>query len=93
MSEEINIETLEMSIDDLKLSGNNPRTISKKDFDILKRSIKDFPSMLEVREVVKAVYKLGKDLGIETGGYSGGALWHHQVAWAKIAPKIILEDK
>lgn len=52
MSEEINIETLEMSIDDLKLSGNNPRTISKKDFDILKRSIKDFPSMLEVREVV-----------------------------------------
>jgi len=24
-------------------------------------------------EIVKAVYKLGKDLGIETGGYSGGA--------------------
>ena len=32
-------------------------------------------------------------LSWNSGNTKRGALWHHQVAWAKIAPKIILEDK
>jgi ParB-like chromosome segregation protein Spo0J len=48
----VKVEVLELDINELTLSQKNPRTISKKDFAILKRSIKEFPSMLEVREVV-----------------------------------------
>lgn len=52
MKEDVKIEVLELDLNDLTLSQKNPRTISKKDFNVLKRSIKDFPSMLEVREIV-----------------------------------------
>lgn len=48
----VKVEVLELDINELTLSQKNPRTISKKDFAILKKSIKEFPSMLEVREVV-----------------------------------------
>lgn len=50
--DDIKVETLEVDIKDLTLTEKNPRTISKKDFDVLKKSLKDFPSMLKVREVV-----------------------------------------
>jgi ParB-like chromosome segregation protein Spo0J len=49
---DIKVEVLELDLNDLTLSEKNPRTISKKDFAVLKKSIKDFPSMLEVREIV-----------------------------------------
>ena len=52
MKPEVKVEILTLDINDLTLSEKNPRTISKKDFAVLKKSIKDFPSMLEVREVV-----------------------------------------
>ena len=52
MDNDIKVEVLELDLNDLTLSEKNPRTISKKDFAVLKKSIKDFPSMLEVREVV-----------------------------------------
>ena len=52
MDNDITVEVLELDLNDLTLSEKNPRTISKKDFAVLKKSIKDFPSMLEVREIV-----------------------------------------
>ena len=52
MDDEVEVKTFEASIDDLTMTLKNPRTIKKKDFDILKKSIKNFPSMMKVREVV-----------------------------------------
>ena len=49
---EIKVETIEMNLSDIAEYKSNPRTISKKDFATLKKSLKDFPSMLEVREIV-----------------------------------------
>lgn len=49
---DVKIETIEMDIADIAEYKSNPRTISKKDFATLKKSLKDFPSMLEVREIV-----------------------------------------
>ena len=49
---DIKIETIEMNISDIAEYKSNPRTISKKDFAVLKKSLKDFPSMLDVREIV-----------------------------------------
>ena len=49
---DVKIETIEMDIADIAEYKSNPRTISKKDFAVLKRSLKDFPSMLDVREIV-----------------------------------------
>lgn len=39
-------------ISDLTETEHNPRQISKTDFDKLKKSLKEFPEMLEIREVV-----------------------------------------
>lgn len=50
--DDIEVKTMEVGIDELTLTMKNPRSISKKDFAVLKRSIKDFPSMMKVREVV-----------------------------------------
>lgn len=50
--DDVEVKTLEVDINDLVGTEKNPRTISKKDFAVLKRSIKDFPSMMKVREVV-----------------------------------------
>lgn len=49
---DVKVETIEMDIADITEYKDNPRTISKKDFAVLKRSLKDFPSMLDVREIV-----------------------------------------
>lgn len=48
----VKVETIEMNLSDIAEYKSNPRTISKKDFAILKKSLKDFPSMLDVREIV-----------------------------------------
>ena len=50
--DDVKVEVLTLDINELTLTEKNPRTISKKDFAVLKKSIKDFPSMLEVREIV-----------------------------------------
>lgn len=52
MKDKIKIETLDIDLKDIKEYSANPRTIKKKDFNILKKSLKDFPSMLDVREIV-----------------------------------------
>lgn len=52
MEDNVEVKVFEAKLDDLTMTLKNPRTISKKDFATLKRSLKDFPSMLKVREVV-----------------------------------------
>lgn len=48
----ITTKVIRVKIDDLKPTSNNPRQISKKEFEILKTSLKEFPEMLNIREVV-----------------------------------------
>lgn len=48
----INIEIKTVKLSAIKLNENNPRTISKKDMDLLVKSLKDFPDMLKLREIV-----------------------------------------
>lgn len=45
-------KTFEANIGDLKPNPNNPRKITKKDMDTLVRSMRDFPEMRAIREVV-----------------------------------------
>ena len=49
---DVKIETIEMDMSEIAEYKSNPRTISKKDFAVLKKSLKEFPSMLDVREIV-----------------------------------------
>lgn len=42
----------EIDIKSLKPTNNNPRQIKKDDFEILKRSLKEFPEMQDLREIV-----------------------------------------
>ncbi len=46
------IEIKKVKLSEIKLNPDNPRTISKKDMDLLVKSLKDFPEMLELREIV-----------------------------------------
>lgn len=46
------IETKNVKLSEIKLNPDNPRTISKKDMDLLVKSLKEFPEMLELREIV-----------------------------------------
>jgi hypothetical protein len=48
----INIEIKNVKLSAIKLNENNPRTINKKDMDLLVKSLKDFPDMLNIREIV-----------------------------------------
>lgn len=48
----IRIERYDAKISDLKPTEKNPRQISKKDFEALKKSLKSFPEMRELREIV-----------------------------------------
>jgi len=47
---EITVKTVKLS--EIKLNSDNPRQISKKDLARLVQSLKEFPEMLELREVV-----------------------------------------
>lgn len=48
----LEIKNYEIELTKLVPTEKNPRQISKKDFDTLKKSLKDFPEMREIREVV-----------------------------------------
>lgn len=48
----IETKTYEIDIDKLTPTEKNPRQISKKDFETLKKSLTDFPEMRAIREVV-----------------------------------------
>jgi len=41
-----------VKLNELKLNPNNPRTISKIQFQRLKKSIRDFPQMIELRPII-----------------------------------------
>lgn len=61
----IEIKNYEIELDKLTPTEKNPRQISKKDFEILKKSLKDFPEMREIREVV-----VDENLRILGGAYA-----------------------
>lgn len=46
------IEQFEAELTDLTPTEHNPRQINQKDFEKLKKSLKEFPEMKEIREVV-----------------------------------------
>lgn len=48
----VKVEVKTVKLGEIKLNPDNPRTISKKDMDLLVKSLKDFPEMLELREIV-----------------------------------------
>lgn len=48
----LEIKNYEIELTKLVPTEKNPRQISKKDFEDLKKSLKDFPEMREIREVV-----------------------------------------
>jgi hypothetical protein len=52
MSKMIEVEIKTVSLDDVQLNPDNPRRISKVDMAKLVKSLRDFPEMLEMREVV-----------------------------------------
>ncbi len=47
---EISIQTVKLS--QIKLNPDNPRRISDKDMDLLVKSLRDFPDMMQLREIV-----------------------------------------
>jgi len=48
----VKVEIRTVKLSEIKLNPDNPRRISKKDMDLLVKSLKDFPEMLELREIV-----------------------------------------
>lgn len=48
----IKINQFDAPLSDLTPTSNNPRQISKKDLEILKKSMMEFPEMRQIREVV-----------------------------------------
>ena len=48
----VKVEIKTVKIGEIKLNPDNPRTISKKDMALLVKSLKDFPEMLKLREIV-----------------------------------------
>jgi len=72
------IETKIVDIKKINENINNPRKIDKTEFELLKKSLKEFPEMLEIREIVvdenyiilggnmryKALKELGEDKAV-----------------------------
>jgi hypothetical protein len=48
----VKIEIKKVKLSEIKLNPDNPRTISKKDMDLLVKSLQEFPDMLSIREIV-----------------------------------------
>lgn len=48
----MNTETLTLQLESLHLNPNNPRTISREQMEKLKKSITDFPEMLNLRPIL-----------------------------------------
>lgn len=48
----MNIEIKKVALSELSETKNNPRQISKDEFETLKRSVQEFPKMQEIREIV-----------------------------------------
>jgi len=48
----VKIEIKKVKLSEINLNPDNPRTISKKDMELLVKSLKEFPEMLQLREIV-----------------------------------------
>lgn len=48
----MDVETKKVNINLIKENKDNPRKINKKEFELLKKSLQDFPEMLSLREIV-----------------------------------------
>ena len=48
----VKIQTKKTKLSEIRLNPDNPRTISKKNMDLLVKSLREFPEMLELREIV-----------------------------------------
>ncbi len=46
------VEIKKVKLDEIHENPNNPRQIGRAEFDRLVKSLKDFPEMLEIREIV-----------------------------------------
>lgn len=46
------VTTKKVKLSEIRLNPDNPRTISKKDMDLLVKSLADFPEMMDLREIV-----------------------------------------
>lgn len=46
------ITTKKVKLSEIRLNPDNPRSISKKDMELLVKSLKEFPEMMELREIV-----------------------------------------
>ena len=73
---------MKISIDKIKLNNENPRTITDSKFKELVRSIKEFPEMAEVREVV-----VNKDYVILGGNMRFRAM--REAGWTKIPARVV----
>lgn len=49
---EVTVKNLVVAIGDVQLSEENPRKISRRDFEKLKQSLIDFPEMKKLREII-----------------------------------------
>lgn len=49
---EFKVDILVVNIDKVKPREDNPRSIDRKEYDKLKKSIKDFPEMKQLREII-----------------------------------------
>lgn len=48
----VTVEIKMVKLSDIKLNPDNPRTITKKAMDYLVKSLRDFPEMMQLREIV-----------------------------------------
>lgn len=48
----MNVQTKTVKLSEIKPNPENPRSISKKALGLLVKSLKDFPEMLDIREIV-----------------------------------------
>jgi hypothetical protein len=48
----MNVKIKQVALSDITINPDNPRTITGKNMDRLVKSLKDFPEMLELREIV-----------------------------------------
>lgn len=48
----VKIQIKKTKLSEIRLNPDNPRTISKKNMDLLVKSLREFPEMLELREIV-----------------------------------------
>lgn len=79
---------MKLKLSDIKLNPDNPRTIKDNKFKLLVQSLKDFPEMAEVREVV-----VNKDHVILGGNMRFRAM--QEAGWTEIPVKVVdwPEDK